>query len=255
MRCRAGSPSRGCSAGTCEACRSSPAILFVVFAPLWSPLTAIGIAPIVGAALLHRLVVARPMAFLSELLDWRLLVPALACCVLVFPYLIAGSDRIASGGNADVRWVGEDILPRYIEFVLFEFAGFAALLLLRDRRDGMSWVAVVVLLVLPFHRFGPYNDLAMRASIPALVLLAIRMGAWLSTPYALTRDPRSRTIAILLLSIGAVTPLMEFARVFIEPRWELDPRASLIDVTRGTHYLTPGQQPWLDRFLRHPQSD
>jgi len=233
---------------------TATAILFVVFAPLWSPLTAIGIAPIVGAALLHRLVVVRPPGFLRELLDWRMAVPALACCVLVFPYLVAGSDKVASGGNADIRWVGEDIVPRYIEFVLFEFVGFAVLLLRRDRRDPLLWAAVAVLLALPCYRFGPYNDLAMRASIPPLVLLAIRMGDWLSTPFV-RRESGARLIAIVLLGIGAVTPFMEFARVFITPRWELNERASLPDVTRGTHYLTPLDQPWLSHFLRVPEAD
>ncbi len=52
--------------------------------------------------------------------------------------------------------------------------------------------------------------------------------------------------------IGAATPFMEFARVFIEPRWDMNVRASVIEVTRGSHYLTPLQQPWLQRFLRDP---
>ena len=230
----------------------APAVLFVVFAPLWSPLTAIGIAPIVAVALLHRGIVARPG--LRELLDWRLLVPVAACCLLVFPYLVAGSSEVRSGGNAEIRWVGEDLVPRIIEFVLFEFAGFAALLLVRDRRDPLLWAAVVVLLALPWYRFGPYNDLAMRASIPALVLLAIRLGGWLSTPFV-RRETGARLIAIALLVIGAVTPFMEFARVFITPRWDLDTQASLPDVTRGTHYLTPLDKPWLLRFVRRPDAD
>ena len=233
---------------------TATAILFVVFAPLWSPLTAIGIAPIVVAALLRRLAIARPHAFLRELIDWRMLVPAFACCVLIFPYLVAGSDKVASGGNADIPWVGEDIVPRYIEFVLFEFVGFAVLLLCRDRRDPLLWAAVAALLALPCYRFGPYNDLAMRASIPALVLLAIRLGSWLSTPFV-KRDLGARLIAIALLGIGAVTPFMEFARVFITPRWDLNESASLPDVTRGTHYLTPLDQPWLMLILRVPASN
>jgi hypothetical protein len=232
-----------------------PAILFVAFAPLWSPLTTIGIAPIVGVALLRQWAAERSPLVFRALLDWRMVVPVVACVALVFPYLVAGSDKVASGMNASVPFVGGDIVPRYIEFVLFEFAGFAALLLLRDRRDPLLWAAIGVLLALPVYRFGPYNDLAMRASIPALALLAIRMGAWLSTPYALTRDPRARAIAVVLLVVGAVTPFMEVARVFMRPPWDLDQRSSLIDVTRGTHYLTPSHQPWLDSFLRHAEGD
>lgn len=230
----------------------TPAVLFIVFAPLWSPLTAIGIAPIVGVALVRRIVVTPPR--LGELVDWKMFVPVAACCLLVFPYLVAGSSEVRSGGNAEIRWVGEDLVPRIVEFVLFEFAGFAVLLLARDRRDPVLWAAVLLLLVLPWYRFGPYNDLAMRASIPALVLLAIRLGHWLSTPFA-KRESGPRLIAIALLAIGAVTPFMEIARVFIEPRWEMNAEASLPDVTRGTHYLTPLDKPWLLRFVRLPDAD
>lgn len=232
----------------------APAVLFVVFAPLWSPLTAIGIAPIAAVAILRQAVFDGARIVMVKLLDWRILVPAVASLVLVYPYLIAGSDKVASGSNADMRWVGEDFVPRYIEFVLFEFVGFALLLLKRDRGNPVLWAAIVVLLVLPFYRFGPYNDLAMRASIPALTLLAIRLGSWLSMPLSATRDRCARVIAVILLAIGAVTPFMEFARALIEPRWPMNEAASVIDVTRGTHYLTPSEQPWLRQFLRQPDA-
>ncbi len=226
------------------------AILFVAFAPLWSPLTVIGIAPLVGVAIVHRLALTRGASSFARLFDARMLVPAAACILLIYPYLVLGSGKIASGSNAEVRWVGEDFVPRYIEFVLFEFAGFVFLLLKRNRRDPLLWVATLTLLALPFYRFGPYNDLAMRSSIPALTLIAIQLGTWLSTPLAVTRDVRSRTVAIALLAIGAVTPSMEVARIFIEPRWDMNRTASVIDVTRGTHYLTPRDQPWANRWLR-----
>ena len=226
------------------------AILFVIFTPLWSPLTAIGLAPIVGAAVLRQWLLDGPRAAARSLVDWRLLVPLIACVALIYPYLVAGSEKIASGRPSDLRWVSEDFVPRYIEFVVFEFAGFAILLLKRDLRDPWLWAAIGVLLALPFYRFGPFNDLAMRASIPALTLLAIRIGLWLSQPVAVTRDRPARAIAIALLAVGAVTPFMEWARAFIEPRWTMNDHASVIDVTRGSHYLTPLHQPWADRFLR-----
>jgi hypothetical protein len=225
------------------------AILFVVFTPLWSPLTAIGLAPIVAVALLHRFVGEPVGAIARALIDWRMLIPVVACLVLVFPFLIAGSDRVASGGGASIRWVGEDFTPRYIEFVLLEFAGIAALLVVRAPRDPLLWTAIVVLLLLPFYRFGPNNDLVMRGSIAPLALLAIGMGRWLSTPRIARVQPRRVIVASLLLGLGAVTPLMEVDRAITEPAWPIDTRSSVIDVTRGAHYVTSPDQPWLRRFL------
>jgi hypothetical protein len=229
----------------------TPAILFVVFAPLWSPLTAIGIAPIVGIALVQR-AVAQPRALLSLLRDWTMWVPLFVSLLLVDPYLIAGSEQVASGGNADIRWVGETIVPRTIEFICFEFLGFALLLLWRTPRDVVLWTASLLLVALLTYRFGPYNDLAMRGSIAPLTLYAILLGRWLSTPHVLRRDRRSAIVAMILLAVGAVTPFQEFARVFIQPAWPMNREAAVVDVTRGTHYLTSPDQPWLRRFLRQP---
>jgi hypothetical protein len=229
---------------------TTTAILFVAFAPLWSPLTAIGIAPIVGVAIVRRALAGTVASSIRAIVDWRMLVPLVVSVTLVFPYLLAGSSEVASGSNVTLRWVGEDIVPRYIEFVLFEFAGFALLLIHRNPRDPLLWAAILTLLLLPIRRFGPYNDLAMRASIPALTLLAIEMGRWLSTPRAFVDSRRAVIIGVVLLGVGAVTPFMEFARVFITPAWPLDERASVVDVTRGTHYLTSPEHPWLRRILK-----
>ena len=235
--------------------RLSPttAILLMLFVPLWSPLTAIGVAPLVGVALLRRCRREPLTGWLHAWLGWQTIVAAAICVALVYPYLVAGSDKVASGSNASLPWVSEQLVPRYIEFVLFEFVGFAVLLLRRTPRDPLLWTAVVVLLALPLYRFGPYNDLAMRASIPPLTFLAIRLGGWLSTPRVFVRGAFAAGCAVVLLAIGAVTPFMEVARVFIEPAWSFNEDVPLIDVTRGTHYLTPRAHPWLHRFLRAPE--
>ena len=233
---------------------TASAILMVALTPLWSPLTAIGLAPIFGVAILAELMREWSWKSLAAVFDLRVVVPVLICCVLIYPYLLLGSETVASGRTSDVRWVGEDFVPRYFEFVIFEFALFAALLLWRYRLEPLLLCAIAVLLLLPLYRFGPANDLAMRASIPALALLAIRLGDWLSTPLVQTKDAGVRSIAVVLLAIGAVTPFMEIARVFIEPRWNMDTSHSLMDVSRGRapHYLTPRDQPWANRFLRSP---
>lgn len=229
-------------------------ILLIALIPLWSPLTAIGVAPLLAIAIVRELW-HRPRASVwMALLDVRALVAVAICMLCVYPYLILGSETLASGSSASVPWVGEDFIARYIEFVLLEFAFLAALLLLRFRRDPLLLGAVAVLLLLPFYRFGPANDLAMRASIPALTMLAIRLGQWLSQPRDGLSDLQWRWVALALLAIGAVTPFMELARVFIEPRWNMDTHHDLVEVSHGRapHYLTPLEQPWPDRFLRRP---
>ncbi len=230
----------------------APAILMVALTPLWSPLTAIGLAPIFGVAIVADLMRDRSRHWFAAVLDLHFVGPVLICCVLIYPYLLLGSGTVGSGFSYKVPWVGEDFAPRYLEFVIFEFVLFAALLLWRYRLEPLLVCSIVLLLILPTYRIGGVNDLAMRASIPALALLAIRLGDWLSTPIERTRDADVRIIVAGLLVIGAVTPFMEIARVFIEPRWDMDTRHSLVEVTHGyaPHYLTPRDQPWANWVLR-----
>jgi hypothetical protein len=228
------------------------AALFVVLMPISAPLTALGLAPIATVGIVHRLWIDRGHAFLRSIFDVRVLLSAAICITLIFPYLTAGAGAVDAGLMSDIPWVGEEYGLRYIEFVLVEFVGIAVLLLTRRPRDPLLWAAVAVLFLLPIFRFGPYNDLAMRGSVPALALLAIHAGRWLSVPVAKTHDLAARVAVIGLLSIGAVTPFMEIARVFIAPRWDMNVHASLVEVTHGTHYLTPLDQPWLHRFLAKP---
>lgn len=227
-----------------------PAILFVVLTPLWSPLTALGLAPLIGVAILARIRDEGLRAMWPTWANWRVLAPVAICAVLIVPYLVVGASRVSSGTGASLRFVGEDIVPRYIEFVVFEFLGFALILLNRRRRDPVLWASVVVLLLLPTVRFGPANDLAMRASIPALAVLAIHAGRLLSSPRAWRTDTGSAIVALVLVTIGAVTPAMEFARAFLQPAWPMNRDAALVDVTRGTHYLTERHGRWADTFLR-----
>ena len=75
---------------------------------------------------------------------------------------------------------------------------------------GVTVVAVVTLLVLPTMRLGLANDLVMRASIPALALLAFAFAEALVLTW---RTARGLCAAGCLLAlIGAVTPGQEIIR-------------------------------------------
>lgn len=228
-------------------------VLLASFAPLWSPLTALGIAPLFAVAVVHAAKTQGSSAW-RALLDARALVPAAICVALVYPYILLGSEQVASGLTADTPWAGELFWPRYVEFVLVEFLVIAATLLWRRPKDPLLWAAGLVLLTLPLYRFGPHNDLAMRASIPALAVLAISLAGWLSTPRSTDeRAPVLRWLAFGILAIGAVTPLMEFVRPAREPRWALNPKVALPQATRGSHYFATPNSPWARRILDTPR--
>jgi hypothetical protein len=99
-------------------------------------------------------------------------------------------------------------------FCLLEFGVYAIVLAscgrAIDGRKGMILaVTVVWLTLLPLYRYGYYNDLAMRASIPALFVLSILVG---KAFYGAQAFARGRSVLAILLLLGAIAPLISFTR-------------------------------------------
>ena len=101
-------------------------------------------------------------------------------------------------------------------FALLEFGLYVILVYLGQRATDARaaseprWLlatTLLLLLLLPFYRFGLNNDLVMRASIPALFLLAVYVGQILSNRQV---RPALRGLLLLLVLVGSVTALIRF---------------------------------------------
>jgi uncharacterized RDD family membrane protein YckC len=106
--------------------------------------------------------------------------------------------------------------------------------------------------LLPLVAFGPYNDLAMRASIPALVVLAMTAASALSAP----TPSRQRGVywpILLVLLLGVPTAVMEMIRAVQEPAWKPDYSRSLVPdpaAVYPAHYVTRLTNSLVDGLLR-----
>ncbi len=107
----------------------------------------------------------------------------------------------------------------YFVFLLLE-CGLYWLLLAGDfHRDRMFYLIALVFVVSPLIRVGIGADFCMRASVPALAVLmgycAKKLVAVQEKKAPLTRwQSLSAKLLLVLLCIGAITPLVEFARGF-----------------------------------------
>jgi hypothetical protein len=127
-------------------------------------------------------------------------------------YLQAGS------GSVGIR-----ILPldpaNYLSFQMFEVVPYILALWALSaggagRRDQLI-IAATCLLLFPFVQIGTSFDFMMRASIPALVILAVLTAEAVVRAGASPADDRSRgprRILIVALLIGSATPATEIAR-------------------------------------------
>lgn len=105
----------------------------------------------------------------------------------------------------------------YFGFIAFNILPYAVLLFKRYKKDSIYYVSIATLLILPFFKMGFFNDLIMRASIPALFILMIyvfqdlflRIEEFLSTKTR--RVMVSIILTVGLLGVGLRYPLVEMA--------------------------------------------
>jgi hypothetical protein len=96
----------------------------------------------------------------------------------------------------------------YFQFVSIEFlAIFAVLVAWKKVGGGLLLIAGVSLLLIPMYRIGLMNDFGMRASLPALTVLAM-----LSAQLVVTASRKHVVPMLVVLAIGAVTPALEIRR-------------------------------------------
>lgn len=168
----------------------------------WSPFVLIGMAPIVILA------IART-GFKQALTPQN--ISALLIFVPVFLFLSRGTDGLpATAGWSDQFFT----LPKFLLFLILEFWLIGALVIWANRSTTVPVITCVAFLTaLSLTRVGLYNDLMMRGGIPALGLLAI-----LSAETVVRKRLASTWPLLIVLAIGAIVPLGEMARGFVEDR-------------------------------------
>jgi hypothetical protein len=228
--------------------------IVIVAVALWSPLTALGLAPFVLWRAGETLV--RERSF--RLLHPRVWAPALVVGVAVAAYLTLDTGHIPRGwtvgrSGTAIGAVARDLWHQ-AEFFLLE-AGFIGCAILAIRPSRQVGLALTVLALLPTVSFGAANDLVMRASIPSLTALAVAAALALAEGASTPRAGTPKAILVGLLAVGAVTPLQEFARAAVLPAWPINLQATLIGAACGrypAHYVARFGEQALAHVLRPP---
>jgi hypothetical protein len=97
---------------------------------------------------------------------------------------------------------------------------FLWFVLKKQNKANLNWyLAGFLIIVIPFIKIGVGQDFCMRASIPTLFMLMV----WSANMLAESKSP-DRTFLIVLLCIGAITPLYEINRsIYRTASYFLDP--------------------------------
>lgn len=170
---------------------------------LWSPLGVMGTMPFAMLAFVQ--------AAKQGTLRWRDLLLPTAATILVLPSL---AYLAADAGRVGIRlWTIPPLV--YLLFVAVEVAAVLLYVVASggSRSVDKATLAVVAgcLALCPFVAIGEYFDFVMRASIPALLTLALVTAQCIAT----SGPSPWRTMVLFALAIGALTPAREVYRAFI----------------------------------------
>jgi hypothetical protein len=207
---------------------------------LWSPLATIGALPFLLFATVVDLL-------RSRIRVTSLLAPGCiaAATVPVFLFLIMDSGAVEKG----TFFFESNFWPVYGIFLAVEIGPFYLILrespLDRTLTERAELVLVFGLLVLlPLFYVGFSNDLTMRASNPALALLALLVFEEIQLAFAEKRRARIWMTAVVI--IGAATPAFEIARSFVLPS-ERFSTCNLLQAWRHSAWTKISMTPYLAR--------
>jgi hypothetical protein len=215
--------------------------LAIVFGPLtliWTPFAIIALMPFLLLYLASRVTHGKPE--LPSLIQffWALILGVIVTAFLTFD--IAGIPSKTGAAHASTS-IGGGFWEAYLPFVLMEFGVLAMFLSTKIKNSqGLFITAVFVLLALPFIFFGPSNDLLLRGSTPALVLLAIFTLITINDAINKQITTAFPWLIITVLAIGACTPFNEIWRAVTWKRWAPDYQSPLIERDKAhtpAHYM------------------
>lgn len=178
---------------------------------LWSPFALIGAAPFLVKAGLEALGRGRIWGEAGMSLLLAIGVAPLALFLVTDGHGVPHGFEPMSGLFAAI----------YVLFIGIELAPVLAInSLSTGEREGFARstfrLAIATLLLLPFYSMGAANDFVMRASIPALAIVAITTG---HSAYAILRDGEvwKKAVTGVALALGLLTGASETWFIFTSP--------------------------------------
>jgi hypothetical protein len=148
------------------------------------------------------------------------LLSAVIVIALMARFLTLNIGNIPTTSSIHQTHNSNGFLLSYLSFTLLEFGALALALSLRLRHSyGILWTAASMLALLPFVVFGPSNDLLLRASVPSLIMLMILTLTVFQSCSSVSTDENTPWLIVLILTIGAFSPLYELGRAASVRRW------------------------------------
>lgn len=211
---------------------------------LWSPFIFIGTLPFYLWMIYKKKITISPWS-----LVFSLGIMGIMGLFFLSNMALTVAETKASGWLWNIEKVfGSFLLVRLSLFYILEFALFT-FLVLKKKWSSFLILAMVILFLIPWYKMGLMNDLAMRASIPALFIISYYWIVYLV-------ESKKKTVlfyfACILFFIGSIYPLVQMGNgvrhfSFGPPRYSL---AQLDQPKFRRQYLGSGNSGFFSLFPR-----
>lgn len=177
---------------------------------LFAPFPAFALAPLLAFQMIrgmiqqHRVAGLKGIAFLSDTLTVENITGFIVSLVIALYFM--GN---ASAGKTQILPLDKATIVHFVLFFVFEFLVFLPFIFQKAKKDSVFWMLFGTMLVFSFVQMGESYDFAWRTSIPAAFYVMILLLQSLPE----SKVPVWKKAAlVLVLIIGAVTPMMEIVR-------------------------------------------
>lgn len=200
--------------------KNSRSLIFIYsFSLLFCTLPAVGLLPFIAYFFIRRCV-----RLYDKKVPFKKNITVILKDVITFQNVAAGgligitsflflkSNATSTQGIAYTE-IKRFLMP-YLMTVFFEFLIYYILIYKKQSKNGLFYVSLATLLIVPLIRVGPHVDFVMRASIPALVVLFVLIMDTLAS-YLKERNLFFSSALIITLALGGLTAQHEIMRTIV----------------------------------------
>lgn len=211
----------------------------------WSPFAPLAVLPFAFLSTFrHIRIFLKPTIAIQAIVAACLAVPLISF-MAIGSFGTNGDDSAATAlvQNIPTRVTAMASVLEYSLFCLMEFAALAVVLAIHDFKQRRLLAASAILLgAIPLiPSLGPSNDLALRLSIGALIVLAYTAAKAVLGAESFSPQRKSNTVFILvILALGLPTVGYEFGRALVVKNWPTNYETTLKEMLRGElpgHYF------------------
>lgn len=205
-------------------------MLLILLCLPYAPLPFIGLIPLLGIRgikfLINSVKKKEMKKFIREVFSLENILSLVAILPIFYFYY---SNNTAINGTGRMRLENSLLNIKGIVFLItfwfLEIGVYGILLFKNNKRNELFYTALITLFIVPTIRIGSAIDFSMRVSIPSITIISFLTIKYILEEWDSGKRINPRTLILLIiLAIGMITPLFEYARAFknIEEKGKLN---------------------------------